>query len=166
MGKMARASANPLTSVGVRFERERSSLGNTDTVGLALSSELPWRNRRYSRADIRATEADRAAATADAAAARHQISSTLARVGRAERLAATARRLAADTLTRLDAEHEALSRSLSITGLGGADSTVLHAIDILERSTETQLQIIEAETSARTTRAELWRYLPPSRLLL
>lgn len=166
MGKIARASANPLTSIGVRFERERSSLGNTDTVGLALSSELPWRNRRYSRAEIRATEADRAAATADAAAARHQISSTLARVDRAERLAATARRLAAETLTRLDAEHEALTRSLSVTGLSGADSTVLHAIDILERSTETQLQIIEAETSARTTRAELWRYLPPSRLLL
>ena len=65
MGKIARASANPLTSIGVRFERERSSLGNTDTVGLALSSEIPWRNRRYSRAEVRATEADRAAATAD-----------------------------------------------------------------------------------------------------
>ena len=164
MGQMARASAHPMTSVGLRFERERSPMGNTDTVGLALSSEIPWRNRRYARAEIRAAESDRAAATADATAARHRISSTLARVGRAERLAATARRLAADIQTRLDAEHEALTRSLSVTGMGAAESTVLHAIDILERSTETQLQIIEAETSARATRAELWRYLPATRL--
>ncbi len=42
-------------------------------------------------------------------------------------------------------------------------AAVLHAIDILDRSTETQLQIIDAETSARATRAELWRYLAPSR---
>ena len=153
-----------MTSVGVRFERERSSMGNTDTLGLALSSELPWRNRRSARAEVRAAEADRAAATADATAARHRISSTLARVERAERVAATARRLAADTRTRLDAEHEALTRSLSVTGMGAGESAVLHAIDILEKSTETQLQIIEAETSARTTRAELWRYLSPARL--
>lgn len=164
LGQIARASAHPMTSVGVRFERERSSMGNTDTVGLALSSELPWRNRRSARAEVRAAEADRAAATADATAARHRISSTLARVERAERVAATARRLAADTRTRLDAEHEALTRSLSVTGMGAGESAVLHAIDILEKSTETQLQIIEAETSARTTRAELWRYLSPARL--
>lgn len=164
MGKMARASAQPMTSVGVRFERERSSMGNQDTIGLALSSEIPWRTRRYARADIRAAESDRAAATADATAARHRISSTLARVKRAERLAATARCLAADTQARLDAEHEALTRSLSVTGMGANESAVLHAIDILDRSTETQLQIIEAETSARATRAELWRYFPATRL--
>lgn len=163
MGKMARASAAPMTAVGLRFERERSAMGNTDTVGLAVSSELPWRNRRYARAEIRAAESDRAAATADAAAARHRISSTLARVERADRLAATARRLAAETQTRLDAEHEALTRSLSVTGMGANESAVLHAIDILDRSTETRLQIIEAETSARATRAELWRYVAPSR---
>jgi len=140
-------------------------MGNEDTIGFAVSSELPWRNRRYARAEVRAAGSDRAAATADATAARYRISSTLARVERADRVAATARRLATDTQARLDAEHEALSRSLSVTGMGATESAVLHAIDILEKSTETQLQIIEAETSARTTRAELWRYLPP-RLLL
>jgi len=165
MGKIARASANPMTSVGVRFERERGSMGDQDTIGFAVSSELPWRNRRYARAEVRAAEADRSAATSDATAARYRISSTLARVERAERFAATARRLAADTQTRLDVEHEALTRSLSVTGMGAGESAVLHAIDILEKSTETQLQIIEAETSARATRAELWRYLPPAKLL-
>lgn len=170
MGRMARASANPMTSVGLRFERERSSMGNQDTVGLALSSEIPWRSRRYARADARAAEADRAAAHADGAAARHRISSTLTRVERAERVAATARRLAAETQRRLDVEHDALTRAASANATGGpggmgGDSAVLHAIDILDKSTETQLQIVDAETAARVARAELWRYVPAGRLL-
>lgn len=167
MGRMARASAQPMTSVGIRFERERSSMGNQDIVGLAFSSEIPWRNRTYARADQRAAEAERAAAQADASAARHRISSTITRVDRAERVAATARRLAAETQSRLDAEHETLNRAVSVNagpGMGG-DSAVLHAVDVLDRSTETQLQIVEAETAVRTTRAELWRYVSPRRLL-
>ena len=170
MGRMARASAHPMTSVGLRFERERSSMGNQDTVGVALSSEIPWRSRGYARADARAAEADRAAAQADATAARHRISSTLSRVERAERVAATARRLAGETQRRLDAEHDALTRAASASATGGpggmgGDSAVLHAIDILDKSTETQLQIVDAETSARVARAELWRYVPAARLL-
>ncbi len=166
-GKMARASANPMTSVGLRFERERSSMGSQDTVGLAVSSEIPWRNRRYSRADARAAEADRAAAQADATAARHRISSAVSRVERAERVAVTARRLSAETQKRLDAEHETLNRATSVgvgTGMGG-ESAVLHAVGILDKTNETQLQIIEAETTARIARAELWRYVPAQRLL-
>ncbi len=167
MGKMARASAHPMTSVGLRFERERSSMGNQDTLGFAVSSELPWRTRRYARAEVRAAEADRAAAQSDATAARHRISSTLSRVDRAERVAATARRLAGETQSRLDAEHESLNRATSVNARAGmaADSAVLHAVDILDKATETQLQIIEAETAARTTRAELWRYVSARRLL-
>jgi cobalt-zinc-cadmium efflux system outer membrane protein len=167
MGQMARASAHPMTSVGVRFERERSSMGNQDTLGFAVSSEFPWRTRRYARADARAAEADRAAAQADANAARHRIASALSRVERAERVADSARRLAASTQARLEAEHEALNRATSVstgTGMGG-DSAVLHAVDILDKTTETQLQIIEAETTARAARAELWRYVSAPRLL-
>ncbi len=168
MGKMARAGANPMTSVGLRFERERSSMGNQDTVGLAVSSEIPWRTRRYARAEVRAAEADRAAAVADADAARHRLAAAVSRVARAERVAAAARRLSSDTQARLDAEHEALSRSLSVSRPAGGmdgDSAVLHAVDILDRATALQLQILEAETSVLAARAELWRYLPPRRLL-
>lgn len=168
MGRMARASANPMTSVGLRLERERSSMGNEDIVGLAFSSELPFRSRRYSRADLRAAEAERAAAQSDAIAARHRISTTLARVERAERLAASARRLAAETEQRLAAEHDILSRAVSVganTGGMSSENAVLHAVEILEKSTETQLEIIEAETAAKSARAELWRHLPVTRLL-
>lgn len=167
MGRMARASARPMTAVGVRFERERSSMGNQDTVGLALSSEIPWRSRGYARADARAAEAERAAAQADATAARHRIASALSRVERAERVAATARRLAAETQRRLDAEHDALTGAASAGATGGGmggESAVLHAIDILDKSTETQLQIVDAETAAHLARAELWRYVPARRL--
>lgn len=168
MSRMARASANPMTAVGLRFERERSSMGSQDIVGLAFMSEIPFRGRRYARAEIRAAQAERAAAEADAVAVRHRIVNTLTRVGRAERLAATARRLAEGTEQRLAAEHEALSRAASVTaGAGGmaGETAVLHAVDILDKSTETQLQIIEADTAARTARAELWRFVPTFRLL-
>ena len=68
MGRMARAGANPMTSVGLRFERERGGMGRQETVGLALSSEIPWRSGRYSRAEARAAEAERAAAQSEATA--------------------------------------------------------------------------------------------------
>jgi cobalt-zinc-cadmium efflux system outer membrane protein len=169
LGRMARASAQPMTSVGLRFERERSSMGNQDTVGLAFSSELPFRARHYARAEVRAAEADRAAAGAEAVAARHRVAATLTRADRAERLAATARRLAAETDARLAAEHEILARAVSVAAPSatalGSGSAVLHAVDILDQTTETQLGILEAETAARTARAELWRFLPTARLL-
>ena len=36
---------------------------------------------------------------------------------------------------------------------------LIKAVDILDKSTDTQMQIIEAETTARSARAELWRYV-------
>jgi len=47
----------------------------------------------------------------------------------------------------------------------GGDSAVLHAVDILERTSETQLRIVEAETTARIARAELWRHVETRKLL-
>ena len=160
MVKMARASANPMTAVGLRFERERTGMGDENTVGVAFMSEIPWRSGRYARAEARAAEAERAAAQTDADAARFRISSALTRVDRAERLAATARRLSADTLGRLNAEYDALVRSAG-AGTPG-ESTVLQTVELLEKATDTELQIIRADTAVRTARAELWRYAPVS----
>jgi len=164
MIKMARASSNPMTAVGVRLERERGSMGEEDTIGLAFMSEIPWRSRRYAVAEVRAAGAERGAAQADAAAARYRISAALARVDRAERLAELARRLSAETLGRLDAEYDALVRS---AGVGGSsDSTVLMTVELLEKATDTELQIIRADTAVRTARAELWRYVPAEQFSL
>jgi hypothetical protein len=158
MANMARASARPMTAVGLRLERERTTMGDEDTIGVAFMSEIPWRSRRYARADIRAAEAERAAAQADGNAARYRISSAVTRVERAERLADTARRLSRETLSRLNAEYDSMVRSAGVAGSG--ESAVLQTVELLEKTTETELQVIQADLAARTARAELWRYLP------
>jgi len=158
MGRMARAAANPMTAVGIRLERGRTSMGDEDTIGLAFMSELPWRSRRYARADVRAAAAERAAAQSDATAARHRIVATLTRVARAERLAATARRLSAETLGRINAEYDAMIQTAAAGSPG--ESTVLQTVELLDQSTNTELQVIQADTAVLTARAELWRYLP------
>jgi len=163
MIKMAQASANPMTSMGVRFEQERRAMGNDNTVGIALMTDLPFRSRRYARADARAAEAERSAADTDATAARYRIAAALTRVDRAERLAATARRLSSETLSRLNAEFDAMLSSASVgSGIMG-ESTVLQTVELLEMSTDTELQVIRSDTAVRTARAELWRYLPADR---
>ncbi|MCE2862884.1 MAG: hypothetical protein RIR76_2525 [Verrucomicrobiota bacterium] len=166
-GRMARVGANPMTAVGLRFEREGGGSSAQDTIGLAVSSEIPWRSRAYARAGSRAAEAERAAAQADAETARRRVTNATGRAARAEQLANAARRLADDTRRRLEAEHEILSGTVSVGSAGsmGGDSAVLHAVDILERTAETQLRIVEAETAARTARAELWRHVAAGKLL-
>ena len=159
MVKVARASAKPGTAVGLRLERERTGMGDEDTIGLAFMSEIPWRSRDYARSDVRAAEAERAAAQTDATAARYRIAAAMTRVQRAERLAETARRLSRETLVRLNTEYDAMVRAAgAVTGTG--ESTVLQTVEILGQSTDTELQVIRADTAVRTARAELWRYVP------
>ncbi len=159
--KVARASGGPMTAVGLRLERERTGIGDEDTVGLAFMSEIPWRSRGYARAEVRAAEAERAAAESEAVAARYRISSALSRAGRADRLAETARRLSGETLSRVNAEYDAMIRSAGVAGSGA--STVLETVELLEKAADTELQTIQADLAARRARAELWRYLPASR---
>ena len=134
-------------------------MGNNDTIGIAFMSELPWHSRRYARAEERAARAEAVAAVAEAETTRHRIAAALARVARAERLAEVSRRLATETQQRLDAEYDALVRAAGTTGMGG-DSSVLMILEVLEKSTDAQLQLIDAEGAARTARAELWRFVP------
>ena len=163
MLKAARASANPMTSVGVRFEQERRPMGDENTVGLAVMTELPWRSRKYARAEINAVTAERSAAQSDATSARYRAAAALTRVERAQRLADMARRLSRDTVRRLHAEHEAMARSASV-GESGSGSTTLETVELLEKITDSELQVLRAETALRTARAELWRYLPTTAL--
>ncbi len=162
MVRMARASARPMTSVGLRFEREEERMGNTDTIGIVFMTELPFRSRGYARAEERAARAEETAARADADSARHRARSALSRAERAERLAATSRKLAAETSARLDAEYDSLVRSAGTPAMAGAETSVLMVLEILERHTDTQLQLVEADYAARSARAELWRYAPAS----
>lgn len=164
MMKMARASAHPMTAVGLRLERERAAMGDESTVGIAFMSEIPWRGRRYARADLRAAEAERSAAQTDSDGVRYRIQTSLTRAARAERLAATARRLGGETLDRFNAEYDAMIRAAGVAGSG--ESTVFQVVELLEKATETELQVVQAETSARTALAELWRYAPADSFLI
>jgi cobalt-zinc-cadmium efflux system outer membrane protein len=163
--KIARASAKPSTAVGLRLERERGNMGNEDRVGVAFSSEIPWRSRTYAKAELRAAESERNAANAEGSGARFRITSALSRVERAERLAETARRIAGETRARLDAQYDALVRAAGAGSAAGAESTVLLAVEIFEQASAAELKVIEADTAARRARAELWRYAPTSRFL-
>ena len=162
--KLARTSGNPMTSVGVRFAQERRVMGQENTMGIAVSTDLPFRSRRYARAEVRAAEAERAAAQSDATAVRYRIHAVLTRVDRAERLAATARRLSQETIGRLSAEYDSLLRMAGVGG--GASSTILETVELLEKVTEAELQVIRADTAVRTARAELWRYLSAAEFIL
>ena len=159
MARMARASARPMTAIGLRFEREEERMGNMDTIGVAFMTELPFRSRGYARAETAAARAEERAARAEAEAAGHRARSALARAERAERLSATSRRLAEETAARLDAEQESLLRSAGTPGMPG-ETSVLLLLELLERQTDTRLQLIDAEFAARAARAELWRHAP------
>lgn len=158
MAGMARAAARPMTAVGLRYERERNAMGNDNTVGVALMSDFPWRSRRAARAELEAASAERAAAQADATSATHRIRAAVTRAERAARLADSSRRVSRETLTRLDAELDAFLRAASAGSPG--DSTVLMTVELLEKATDAELQVIAAELAERTARAELWRHAP------
>lgn len=167
MARMARASANPMTSVGVRFERTRTGMGDENTLGIAFMSDLPWRSRGYARAEARAAEADRNAAQADAGAARHQAAVARRRVDNALKNAEAAERLSTGTLARIRAEYDALlnaagAASLSGTAMSG-DSTVFMLVELLEKASDAELQRVRASVALRTARAELWRFIPAGR---
>jgi len=151
-----------MTAVGLRFEREEERMGNMDTVGIAFMTELPFRSRSYAHAETRAARAEETAARADAESARHRARAAVSRAERAERLAATSRRLATETSARLDAEYDSLIRSAgtNAAGMSGSETPILMVLEILERHTDTELQVVEADYAARAARAELWRHAP------
>ncbi len=162
MARMARASSRPMTAVGLRFEREEQSMGNMDTVGVSFMTEIPFRSRGYARAEERAARSEENAARSEAEASRHRARAAVSRAERAERLAGVSRRLAEETAARLDAEYDSLVRSAGAAGGMGGEIPVLMVLEILERQTDTRIQIIDAEAAARVARAGLWNHAPAS----
>ncbi len=165
VAKIARTSAKPATSIGLRLERERGNMGSEDRVGFAFSSEIPWRGPGYARAEVRAAESERSAARAEGTGARFRLATAVSRVERADRLAETARRLGGETQARLDAQYDALVRAAGAGSAAGSESTVLIAVEIFEQAAATQIKVIEAATAAHVARAELWRHVPASRFI-
>lgn len=157
MMKMARAAGRPMTAVGVTFEREEVELGNEDTVGVALMTDLPWHSHRYGRAEERAAKAELAGRLTDADTLRRRIAADLGRAQRLIRLAAETRAATENMQRRVDQEYDALMNAAGTTGMADG-SSMLMLLELLDRSTDLAMQALEAETEARMARAGLWRY--------
>jgi len=162
--RFARTSAAAATAVGLRLERERMGTGFLNGVGLVFSTDLPSRRAGAARAEARAATAEREAAQADEGASRLLARADLDRAARAATFAEEAHRLDAEITNRLDAEHEAVNRAFA-AARPSQDSALLHALDILDRTTAARLQVIAAEAELRARQAALWRHAPPAQLL-
>lgn len=159
MAAMARAGGRPMTAVGLRFEREQMDEGDEDTVGIALMTELPWRSRRAGRAEFAAAHSEAAASRSEAEQARRDAQAALEQLRRAADRAERTRTVVGLTERRLAAEYDALVRSAGAGGMASA-SPALMLIELLERQTDAQLQVIEADGALRVARARLWAFAP------
>lgn len=156
MYREARASRYPETAVGLRYEREQVPGDPMDTVGLEFRVSLPvWQGAAADLED--AASARRRAARHEADGWQYRVQTLLGRAERASAVAATARAAAQDTKARLDAEYDAVVSSTATQGGASLGS----ALDVLDRLSEAEAMVIEAEAAARLADAGLWRLAPP-----
>jgi cobalt-zinc-cadmium efflux system outer membrane protein len=158
MAAMARAAARPMTAVSVSFEREEPEMGNEDTVGVALMTEVPWNSRRYARADEKAALAELSSRQADAEALSNRIEADVARAARMRRLASETESSARETRERIEREYDALVAATGAASGMQESSSLLMLLELLDRSTDLDMQVIEAEAEARAAEATLWKY--------
>lgn len=156
MFQEARASRYPETAVGVRFEREVQPGEPMNTVGLEFRVSIPVWQAAASELEDSAFARQRAARH-EAAGWGFRMKSLLGRAERATAVATTARQAAQETRTRLDAEYDAMLRTAG-AGSGASMSAVL---DVLDRLSEAERLVIDAEAAARQAEASLWRIAPP-----
>lgn len=156
MFREARASRYPETSIGLRYEREQQPGDPMDTVGLQFSVSLPvWQGASNDLEE--AAYARRRAARREAAGWQFRAQSLLGRAERAATVATTARTAAQETKARLDAEYDAMIRAAATQN--GAN--LISVLDVLDRLSEAERMVIDAEAAARQANASLWRLAPP-----
>ncbi|MBI5940691.1 MAG: TolC family protein [Caulobacterales bacterium] len=156
MFQEARASRYPETAVGLRYEREQQPGDPMNTVGLEFRMSIPvWQGASEKLED--AAYARRRAARHEAAGWKFRMASLLGRAERATTVATTARNAAQETKTRLDAEYDSMLRSAGAPN--GAN--MISVLDVLDRLSDAERMVIEAEATARQAEAGLWRLAPP-----
>lgn len=157
MEAMARATAKPMTAIGISASREKMPMETEDMVGISFMMEIPFNARKSAAAGQRAAVANQNAARADAAASRFRAEAALSRAERARRWADSARQLAEGTMARLDAEYETVVNAAAAEGMK-SESSVLMLIELLEKRVESGISVIDAEAAARASSAALWEY--------
>lgn len=155
MVALARAESRPMTSVSLRFEREEAAMGNEDTLGVALMTDLPWSRRGAARAEQKAAHALQVGRDAEAEAETRRLAADLAKAERWTRLAGQTRHAAAETRARVEQELNARVSAAGTAGMPGG-SDLLMLLELWERSTELDAQVIEADLAAQTAQSALW----------
>ena len=152
----ARASRYPETAIGLRYEREEKPGDPMDTIGVQVSVSLPvWQGASSDLEE--AAHARRRAARQEATGWQFRAQSLLGRADRAGIVAAAARTAAKETKARLDVEYDAMIRAAATQN--GAN--LVSVLDVLDRLSEAERLVIEAEAAARQANASLWRLAPP-----
>jgi cobalt-zinc-cadmium efflux system outer membrane protein len=157
MAAMARSEARPMTAFGLRFEREETGLGDEDTLGITLMTDLPWNRRRAARTDERAARAVQTGRAAEADAQARRLSTDLAKAERWSRQAEQTRQAAMQTRQRVEQELNALANAAGASGMADG-TTVLMLLELWERCTELDMNVIEADLTAHYAQAALWRH--------
>jgi outer membrane protein TolC len=146
----------PETTVGVRVGRALYD-GAETTYGLTLGLSLPlWPARPLAAEDAAAQRV--LAARAMAAAAQARIHADLTRAERALRLAQASRTTADAVQTAAAAQEQTLSAASATADR----ASMTQILDALDRVDAARARALDAEVSAQTARADLWRLLPPT----
>ena len=160
MFREARASRYPETSLGLRYEREIIPEDPMNTVGLTFRVSLPvWQNASGHLEE--SASARHRAAQREAAAWQYRAQSLLGRAERAATVAASARAAAQGTKARLDVEYDTMIQAAASNG-----SNLIAVLEVLDRVSEAERLVIEAETAAHQAGASLWRLAPPDLSLI
>jgi cobalt-zinc-cadmium efflux system outer membrane protein len=121
-------------------------------------TEVPWNSRRYARADEKAALAELSSRQADAEALSNRIEADVARAARMRRLASETESSARETRERIEREYDALVAATGAASGMQESSSLLMLLELLDRSTDLDMQVIEAEAEARAAEATLWKY--------
>jgi len=159
MAAMARAEAKPMSSVGIRFERERASGWDNDTIGIGFMTEIPYWARKRSQSLTRSAGAELKASAMDREATLQRITSLQHRAERVIALSQATSRRSEETLCLLEAELRAFVLD---AGTAKGAASILMFLELLERQYETQMQAIDAVAAAREARSQLWRHVSPN----
>lgn len=152
----AQARGNPETSVGLGWEREMAGTDDqNDKFRLFLTVSLPVHRAAYEAAADAARSRARAAAH-EVVGSRWMARSLVARATRAADQAARARRAAESLVDRTRIEMDAVTQQVATAG-----SSFVQVMDLLERITAAQQQVLESELTSNLALADLWRLAPP-----
>jgi hypothetical protein len=151
----ARAARRPEMAIGLGYEREEVPDAAMDTVRINVRVAVPVWGAATNEQESAALARHRAARREELAR-QHAVAAAVAEQQRAHTQAAAAERVAAAARARLQAQEEALLRSVASGSAG-----LLAVLELLERQSAVAEQAIAARLAAERAAAAGWRLIDP-----